>query len=479
MIGRKLSILCAIAATGCAVGAGPAAASVPVTGTWYLGADDVTAAQAELPATLSTVRVAVLDSGIDGGHPAFAHSIAGARSFVGGNPLVDTSGHGTFVAGEIVAIAAAATASTASPIQLLIGKITAGGSIDPGVEARAIYWAVDSGARVINLSLAGVRDPMNAQLDTYSAVEAAAVRYAIAHRAVVVAAVGNGDAAPSQPWPYASWPAALPHVIGVSALAPDGSVPPWSNRDVRFNELAAPGTDIVSTFPRNLTALNAACPDQGYSDCGPAAYQPAEGTSFAAPQVSAAAALLVAADPRLTPDQVSWLLERNADDADPGTGCSACSYGRDPLTGWGTLDVAKAVAALKGPLPPASPYEPTNNADNQARPLPASHATMTADLDYWENPVDVYRVRLARGATLWARLSLRTGASTLALWKPGTPRIEAPPSIKRRERITARAGAAPTKAFHYRAPVAGWYYLEVRIRTPANSAYTLAYAVVR
>ena len=101
-----------------------------------------------------------------------------------------------------------------------------------------------------------------------------------------MAAVGNGDQAPRLPWPYASYPAALPHVLGVSALARDGSVPIFSNRDRIFNDLAAPGEDIFSTLPRSLTDDQPACELQGYSDCGPEEFRRAEGTSFAAPQVS-------------------------------------------------------------------------------------------------------------------------------------------------------------------------------------------------
>ena len=102
---------------------------------------------------------------------------------------------------------------------------------------------------MINLSLGGVRDPLNPERDTFSPLEAAAVEYAVARGVVVVAAVGNADQAPSRPWPFASYPAALPHVIGVSALARDGSVPDFSDRDRIFNDLAAPGQEIVSTLP--------------------------------------------------------------------------------------------------------------------------------------------------------------------------------------------------------------------------------------
>ena len=64
-----------------------------------------------------------------------------------------------------------------------------------------------------------------------------------------------------------------------------------------------------------------------------------EGTSFSAPQVSAAAAVLLATDPGLQPDQVSNILTRTAMDADRDTGCVRCYIGRDPLTGWGLLDI--------------------------------------------------------------------------------------------------------------------------------------------
>ncbi len=93
----------------------------------------------------------------------------------------------------------------------------------------------------------------------------------------MVAAVGNGDDAPAEPWPFASYPAALPHVLGVSALARSGAVPSFSNRDAIYNDVSAPGEGIVSTFPRALTARFPACADQGYSDCGPPDYRARRG----------------------------------------------------------------------------------------------------------------------------------------------------------------------------------------------------------
>src|SRR5262249_35534542 len=278
--------------------AAPAAAFAPTdplaTRQWYLVANRSYDAWAQSPA-LAPVKIAVIDSGVDATHPELAKHIVAARSFVGGKATVDTQGHGTFVAGVIGATVndGIGIAGSVPAAQLIVGEVvTPQRTIPVAAEAKAIRWAVDQGARVINMSLGGVRDPLDPSRDTYSVLEAAAIDYAVAHGAVVVAAVGNGDQSPREPWHFASYPAALPHVLGVSAFAQDGAVPDFSNRDAVFNDIAAPGEAILSTLPLKLTAQFAGCPDQGYSDCGPEDYRDAEGTSFAAPQVSAAAAML-------------------------------------------------------------------------------------------------------------------------------------------------------------------------------------------
>ena len=65
----------------------------------------------------------------------------------------------------------------------------------------------------------------------------------------------------------------------------------FSNRDAVYNDVAAPGEDVVSKFPRKLTADRPECQDQGYTPCATDQFRPPEGTSFAAPQVTAAAAV--------------------------------------------------------------------------------------------------------------------------------------------------------------------------------------------
>ena len=120
---------------------------------------------------LPPVRVAVIDSGIDATHPEFEGKIADAKSFVGGSARVDDEGHGTFVAGLIAAGVdnAAGIAGMAPSAELLVAKVVNGDDlIDVEAEVKAIHWAVEKGARVINMSLGGVRDPLDPDRDAFS-----------------------------------------------------------------------------------------------------------------------------------------------------------------------------------------------------------------------------------------------------------------------------------------------------------------------
>ena len=410
---------------------------------WYSSATHAYDAWQNLP-PLAAVRVAVIDSGIDLSHPDLAPRIAAAKSFVGGSAQ-DTRGHGTIVAGIIGAELENATgiAGLAPGAELLVAKVVAdNGTISVEAEARAIRWAVDRGARVVNISLGGLRDPSDPSRDTYSRLEQQAVAYAVRHGAVVVAAVGNADQAPRTPWRFASYPAALPHVLGVSALARNGGSPAFSNRDAVYNDVAAPGEDIFSTFPRKLTADRPECQDQGYTPCATDQFRPPEGTSFAAPQVTAAAANLLAVRPQLRPEQVIALIERNANDASAASGCRRCDPGRDPLTGWGELDVAAAISALQGALPPRDADEPNDDAGDDAYrlyfPAGAKGRLVRASTDFWDDQDDVYSVRLRPGDRLYVSLVPETSNDVvLALWQPSTVSVT---DLARRGRLRSEDG---------------------------------------
>jgi len=440
---------------------------------WYLPAVRGFDAWVKQPAWLSGTKVAIIDSGIDGDHPEFRKRVAAANTFVGGSAFRDGQGHGTFVAGLIAArLDNEGIAGLAFPAQLLVAKVVrADGVVPLDAEARAIRWAVDRGARVINLSLGGLRNPFDPNHDSYSRLEASAVEYAVRHGAVVVAAVGNGDQAPDQPWRYASYPAALPHVLGVSALGRDGSVPMFSNRDVLYNDIAAPGDELFSTLPKALTAQRPTCLEQGYSDCGPPEFRRPQGTSFAAAIVSAGAALVRSAWPDLRAEQIVAMLERSAVDQTPATGCRRCLDGRDALTGWGRLDVASAVAWAHA-QPVGDRYEPNDDAGSRAKVIRRRKVTIHARIDYWDDQTDVYAVRLKRRQLL--RMLLRGAAGTeitLVIWRPGTRRVDDVRYPSGVVKASARPGSRDR--LRYRAYRAGRYYVQVKISEPGAGAYTL------
>jgi Subtilase family len=428
---------------------------------WYLAQDRFFNAFDVLP-SLKPVRVAVIDSGVDAGHLELKGRILEARSFVGGSAN-DDQGHGTFVAGEIAALTdnGRGIAGLAPPARLLVAKVVrADGSVPPRAEARAIRWAVRAGARVINLSLGSLRSPVGSE-DGFSYVEERAVEDAVANGVLVVASVGNGDAAPTTPWPYADYPAALPHVLGVAAYARSGDVPKFSNRDDVYVDLAAPGLDMLSLFPRSLTARNPSCAEQGYSSCGPKEYRHADGTSFSSPQVSAAAAMLLGRAPWLQADQVSYLLERAAVDATPVNGCDACSAGRDSLTGFGRLDVTAAIRDVGKP-PPPDRFEPNDDVGFHA--AIGYPRRFRATLDSWDDPNDVYRIHLRRGQRVSVLARSADTDVSLVLWKPTLHSLAA-----------ARAGLRARRAIHppgaperirYRARRSGWYSLQVKLAQP-------------
>jgi thermitase len=425
--------------------------------------------------SLLRVRVAVVDSGIDGGHPELEGRVFAHRSFVGGSALQDQQGHGTFVAGLIAAAVdnAQGIAGMAPSADLLVAKVVDGdGTIDIEAEARAIRWAVDQGAQVINMSLGGVRDPRDAENDTFSPLEAAAIGYAKRRGVVVVAAVGNGDASPRQPWPYATYPAALPHVLGVSAITREGGSPAFSNRDAVYNDIAAPGQGLLSTFPRALTAPFRECAEQGYSSCGPDEWRRAEGTSFAAPQVSAAAAILLAVRPALGAEQVTALLTRTAVDMNAATGCKRCPLERDELTGWGRLDVTAALRALGGPLPPRDRLEPNDDAGPQAVRLWGQTRRLSATLDFWDDQNDVYAIKLRRGQPVYVSVRGPRGTDTnLVLWRPATKSVDDLRSLSRLAAQSARPG--PREYLSFRAPRAGWYFVQVKLGSRGAGRYRL------
>jgi subtilisin family serine protease len=297
---------------------------------WYAtGVDRVPAA---ILAAAARSTIAIVDTGADLSAPALAGKVSASYDVrSGGRAVEDASGHGTFVA----SIAGGSTstggavAGFGGAAQLLVVTVGEGTSVSDVDVAAGIVRSVRSGARIVNVSLAG---------RTRSAAEASAVAYAARHGVLVVAAAGN-DALVGNPPEY---PAALLQPVGSNGVGGLGLAVAASDMDgrrARFSEhgsflsLAAPGTAVFGALaPKASASLFArAAPPGG----APGLYGFASGTSYAAPQVSGAAALVWAANPRLSARQVAAVLEQTA------SGHGAWS----PELGYGVLDVPAAVEA--------------------------------------------------------------------------------------------------------------------------------------
>jgi hypothetical protein len=268
----------------------------------------------------SPITIAVVDTGADVDAPAIAakHPLTwNVRTQ--STDVRDENGHGTFVA----SIAAAASGDAQL---MIVAAGRADGSLTDVDEAAAIVYAVDHGARILNLSIGGA---------TTSPTERGAVRYAVDHGALVVAAAGN-EYAPNDPVEY---PAALLQPVGsngvggaglaVTASTASGKRAPFANTG-SWISLAAPGEHVFG----DVSALSSPL---AYPRAHGGPYGYASGTSFAVPQVAGAAALVWAADRSLTAQQVAQILKE-----------TATGRGRwTPQLGFGVLDVPAAVARAR------------------------------------------------------------------------------------------------------------------------------------
>src|SRR5207249_4013307 len=138
----------------------------------------------------------------------------------------------------------------------------------------------------------------------------------------------------------------------------------------------------------------------------------------------------------------------------------------DAFTGWGRLDVAKAIAAVQpgAILPAADHYESNDDAGLRAHTVGGRSGELKATIDYWDDQIDVYRVHLVRKQRLSARLAGPASVNmNLILWKPGTRAVEDLRAQRFRAAQSARAGSSEQVA--YRANATGWYFVEVKVTT--------------
>ncbi len=287
----------------------------------------------DLVTATTPVTVAVIDTGVDPGHPDLAGVLVPGTTILSSQTTgcnadaigTDDNSHGTHVAGIIAAdsnngigIVGIAPNARILPIKAL--DCTGSGSISD--IAQAIIYATDHGARVVNISLGSSSDTATLQ---------AAVQYAISRNVLIVAAAGNCGVASTRclnTQNLPEYPAAYAGVLAVGATSTDDSIASFSTQGPQLG-VSAPGVRIVSTTPHYATYQS----DRG----GTLNYAAFSGTSQATPFATGLAALVMGMDPTLTATQVLQRLETTADDLGvPGT---------DPAYGAGRINALRAVTA--------------------------------------------------------------------------------------------------------------------------------------
>lgn len=222
----------------------------------------------------------IAGNGIDDDGNGYIDDVRGWNFDNNNNNVLDNNGHGTHVSGTIAAENnGIGVVGIAYNSQIMSVKaLDANGSGSYANITKGIYYAVDNGAKVINLSLGG-----NSSNDSLkSAIEYASNKGVI----VVMAAGNNSESIPSYPARYA-----YNSGIAVGAVDQNNNLAKFSNRSgsQEIAYITAPGVNIYSTVPNNQYA--------NYS-----------GTSMAAPHIVGVVALMLGANPNLTESQVRQIL---------------------------------------------------------------------------------------------------------------------------------------------------------------------------
>jgi subtilisin family serine protease len=298
---------------------------------WALDVMHADAAAAK--STGAGIRVGVLDSGVDGTHPDLAGRVlGGADATVSPTSAIpqgansDPVGHGTAVAGVIASLRNnnIGVAGLASDAQIVPVRVGGGAGVSTSAFVRGMQFAINAGVRVINLSFGGCGSDPSEQTAVQQAVDAGIV---------VVASAGN-YAPGAEHVATTVFPAAYPGVLAVGATThgegrADYSVTgPWV-------DVSAPGGSGGGNEQEDLIAPVPAAPG-----CEAPCMALVAGTSFASPFVAAAAALVRAANPGLTPTQVGDVLMATSIDLGPP--------GTDQEFGAGRLDADGALALATG-----------------------------------------------------------------------------------------------------------------------------------
>ncbi|MEY8195425.1 MAG: S8 family serine peptidase [Cycloclasticus sp.] len=267
------------------------------------------------------VKVAVIDSGlaVAGSSDGIACAVDAKNTIDGSTNVFDGNGHGTHVSGTIAqntnnttGVAGLAYAACVMPIKALSDS---GSGTDADV-AEAIAYAVDKGARVISMSLGY---PAQYSLSDFAGYPSYSALNNVPNNVVVVVASGNDGAS------NVSYPASHPTAIAVGSVQAGNSIASYSNQGPSL-DVVAPGSGIIQ--------------ETRYG--GTWGYYSYNGTSMAAPHVSAAAALLLSANNSLTKAEVLNKLKSSALDLG--------AAGEDSVYGAGLIQVADSLAGAGTPI---------------------------------------------------------------------------------------------------------------------------------
>ncbi len=321
------------------------------------------------PVTPESPLIALIDSRADVTHPEFAAGSGGNLAVLDG-ASVGVS-HGTATAAVAIAPANGVGITGVWPGARGVNVPLPNDGIRCSDSARGVRRAVAAGAAVINMSYGSTG---------FCQAEYVALQRATNAGVTLVAAAGN-EFDQGNPLEF---PASLPHVLTVAAYTPDETAAYFSNENAAM-DLAAPGVGIWSAVPVRLDT----------EDNARDGYEALAGTSFSAPMVAAAAAWVRQARPDLTVDQVQQVVRLSARDIG--------EEGYDSATGFGALDIGAALGRRPPVADRQEPNEDIRFVDGREFGRAATYVstgrerTFRALLDVFEDPADVYRLRVPSG----------------------------------------------------------------------------------
>lgn len=290
------------------------------------------------------IYVGVVDTGVDYTHPELGGCtitqvnnnqcvlVAPGYDFVSrDNDPMDDMGHGTHVAGTIAALTnngkGIAALNSNNHVKILpVKALDQDGSGYSSDLSNAVIYAVDQGARVINMSWG------MGPLYIFPQIIKDAMDYGYSHGVLMVAAAGNSD----EDLKNGFWPASYPKILTVSATDPNDQKAPFSNYGENI-DLSAPGVDILS-LRANGTDMY-----QDGTHIINNQYYYASGTSMAAPHVASLAALILSQRPTLTTVQVESIMKNSADKIETG--------GESVFSGYGRINVQKSLSSFDTAIP--------------------------------------------------------------------------------------------------------------------------------